>query len=230
MRPALALQVLEALKCYATPPEQFSFGRRFGVQAWARLEKMKQRLAQTVAGGGLELRLEPDKWKTMKTKKTLKLSVAILMLAPAMYAPRLEHSRSALLAQDVEPIDAQGKALITKFVAALQTGDEEARVQACLPFLHRSLLTPEGTDIDPSVKKVAWKKAGANAAGLEAPVKIERVRSRGNLTIGEGSRKVEPGRVDDYFLARHDKNALPARVTIFFPEKGEPKVYDLSGI
>jgi len=103
-------------------------------------------------------------------------------------------------------------------------------VRACLPLLHRSLLTPDGADIDPSVKKVAWKKAVANAAGLEAPVQIARVRSKGNLTIGEGSRKVERGRVDDYFLARRDKDALPARVTIFFPQDGEPKIYDLSGI
>ena len=173
----------------------------------------------------------------MSIKMTTKLGLAILLLAPAMWAPQMQHSRSALLAQETVPaeeeavpIDAGGAKLVEKFVQALQIKDEEARVEACLPLLHRSLLSADGASIDPSVKKVAWKKAAANAPGLESPVRVVRVRSKGNLTIGEGSRKVERGRVDDYFLARSDRDALPARVTIFFPQDGEPKVYDLSGI
>lgn len=175
----------------------------------------------------------------MNTKKISKLGLAILMLAPAMWAPHLDHSRSALLAEEVSApanneeavqADAEGAKLIEKFVSALKIGGDEARLKACLPLLHRSLLSPDGDDLDPSVKKVAWKKASANAGGLESPVRVVRVRSKGNLTIGEGSRKVERGRVDDYFLARADQDALPARVTIFFPQDGEPKIYDLSGI
>lgn len=173
----------------------------------------------------------------MNTKKTARLGLAILILAPALCAPRLEHPRSALMAQGVEPAeseaakaDAAGALVIAKLVQALQIEDEAARVQACLPLLHRSLLSEDGTDIDLSVKKVAWKKASTNAASLETPVKVVRVRSKGNLTIGEGSRNVEQGRVDDYFLGRSNKEALPARLTLFFPKDGEPKVYDLSGI
>lgn len=173
----------------------------------------------------------------MNTKKTTRLGLAILLLAPALCAPVLQHSRSALMAQDGEPApgeavktDAAGARAMGKLVQALQIEDEAARVRACLPLLHRSLLSADGTDIDPSVKKVAWKKAAANASGLELPIKVVRVRSKGNLTIGEGSKRVEQGRVDDYFLARSDKELLPARVTLFFPKDGEPKIYDLSGI
>ena len=168
----------------------------------------------------------------MNLKKTTRLGLAMLLLAPALCAPILERSRSALMAQDGEAVqtDAAGVRIVGKLVQALQIEGEAARVQACLPLLHRSLLSADGTDIDPSVKKVAWKKASANAPALEMPIRVVRVRSKGNLTIGEGSKRVERGRVDDYFLARSDKEALPARVTLFFPQDGEPKIYDLSGI
>jgi hypothetical protein len=166
----------------------------------------------------------------MNTNTLTKIALAALMLTPAMAAPRLEHSRSGALAQETAPVDAAGSKLVGQLVQALREDDEAARVKAALPLLHRSLLSDDGQDIDPSVKKVAWKKAQANVAGLEEPTQIARVRSKGNLTIGEGSRKVERGRVDDYFLARRDKDALPARVTIFFPQEGEPKIYDISGL
>lgn len=169
----------------------------------------------------------------MKTKtawKKARLGLAIVLLAPALCAPSLVHTRSALHAQGVAKIDAAGADAIAGLIAALGQADEASRIRAALPFLHRSLLSADGRDLDPNVKRVAWKKAVANAGGLQEPMKIVRVRSKGNLTIGEGSKDVERGRVDDYFIARRDPDALPARVSLFFPQEGEPKVYDLSGI
>ena len=127
--------------------------------------------------------------------------------------------------------EARGVELAGRFVQALRLGDDAARVKAALPLLHRSLLTPEGDDIDPSVKRAAWRKASANAESVALPIKVTRVRAKGNLTIGEGSESVERGRVEDYFLARAEGNSgLPARITIFFPQQGDPKIYDMSGI
>ena len=134
------------------------------------------------------------------------------------------------LAQEARA-EASGVELAGRFMQALRTGDEAGRIQAALPLLHRSLLTPNGDDIDPSVKRAAWKKATANAGTVAQPVKVARVRPKGNLTIGEGSENVERGRVEDYFLARAEGNSgLPARITIFFPQKGERNIYDMSGI
>ena len=175
----------------------------------------------------------------MNATKTARPGLAILTLGLALCAPQFGAHSGALWAQEAPApmqneaageVDAAGKRAIEGLVAALQQGDEAAREKAALPFLHRSLLTEDGKAVDPSVKKFAWKKAVANAPGLESPLRIVRVRSKGNPTIGEGSKSVERGRVDDYFLARRDKDALPARITLFFPQNGEPKVYDLSGI
>jgi hypothetical protein len=128
-------------------------------------------------------------------------------------------------------VEARGVELAGRFLQALRTDDEAARIKAALPLLHRSLLTADGDDIDPSVKRAAWRKASANADTVALPTKVTRVRAKGNLTIGEGSDNVERGRVDDYFLARAEGNSgLPARITIFFPQQGEPKIYDMSGI
>ena len=166
-----------------------------------------------------------------RTGILIALALPLLSAPDWLSAAQAQGEKSAAmpLQNEKNEVDKKGEKLADDFLRALQKPEAE-RLRAALPFLHRSQLTPDGKDIDPSVK-VAWKKAIANAEAYLLPVKVTRVRPKGNLTIGEGSDNVERGRVDDYFLAKKpDSGGLPGSVTIFFPEKGEPKIYYMGGL
>ncbi len=176
------------------------------------------------------------KTQLMKRKRA-RTGFLVVVALPLLSAPgwspaaraQNEKSDTTQLQTEKSEVNKKGESLAEEFLRALQKPEAE-RLEACLPLLHRSQLTANGKDIDPSVK-VAWKKAIANADSYLLPVKIMRVRAKGNLTIGEGSENVERGRVDDYFLAKKpDSGGLPGSVTIFFPEKGEPKIYYMGGL
>jgi hypothetical protein len=95
-----------------------------------------------------------------------------------------------------------------------------------LPFLHRSLLSGDGGDLDSSVK-IQFKKASLNAKNYAVPAQVSRVRSKGTITIGEGGNP-EKGRVEDYFVEKKGGGSSP--VTIFFPENGAPKIYYMGSL
>ena len=173
------------------------------------------------------------KTRTQRARTGILIALALpLLSAPDwLSAAQAQSDKPAAtpLQAEKNEIDAKGQKLAEDFLRALQKPEAE-RLRAALPLLHRSQLTADGKDIDPSVK-VAWKKAIANADAYLLPVKVTRVRPKGNLTIGEGSDNVERGRVDDYLLAKKpDSGGLPGSVTIFFPEKGDPKIYYMGGL
>ena len=173
------------------------------------------------------------KTQTQRTRTGILIALVLPLLSAPDWLPAAqaqnEKSEAAPLQNEKNEIDAKGQKLAEDFLRALQKPEAE-RLKSALPFLHRSQLTADGKDIDPSVK-IAWKKAIANADAYLLPVKVTRVRPKGNLTIGEGSDSVERGRVDDYFLAKKpDSGGLPGSVTIFFPENGEPKIYYMGGL
>jgi hypothetical protein len=117
-----------------------------------------------------------------------------------------------------EAPDPRAQALLTRFVQVMQTEDEGLRIQACLPYLHSSLLTADGKDLTPDVKNFQFQKASKNAKWYELPVKITRVRPRSGSDFS--------GREYNYFIARKEDGAgPPASVTVFFPDDGgEPKI------
>ncbi len=172
----------------------------------------------------------------MKTHMLRKRAVLFALALPLLGAPNWSSAAQApekptatQLQTEKTETDAKGEKLAEEFLRALQKPEAE-RLRAALPLLHRSQLTPDSKDIDASVK-IAWKKAIANSDDYLLPVKITRVRAKGNLTIGEGSDNVERGRVDDYFMAKKpDSGGLAGSVTIFFPEKGDPKIYYMGGL
>jgi hypothetical protein len=154
--------------------------------------------------------------------KKIIIPIAIFGGALAVAAmPAVRGVRLAAIAHAQEG-DPQAQQLLTEFLQALQTG--EAR--AVVPFLHRSLLTNDGGDIESSVR-LQFKKASQNAKLYATPADVTRVRSKGTITIGEGGNP-EKGRVEDYFLAK--KQGAPAPVTIFFPENGAPKIYYMGSL
>lgn len=139
-------------------------------------------------------------------------------------------------AMSVQPAQAQtpepaAVTLVSNFLQALQIGDEAQRVQAVLPYLHKSLLTASGTDLSPDVKRYQFKKASQAAASYAVPANVTRVHSRGSLVVDEGHNP-EKGRVDDYYIAKKDgQSSTAAPVQIFFPEDGSaPKIFYMGSL
>ncbi len=170
-------------------------------------------------------------------RRTLMIVVPLSLGGAAFFASSLRAARAAQIAAGEEitlieaaaPLaeaarDERAVALLNNFIKALQLPDEAARVQACLPLLHRSLLADDKRDIEATTKKFAWTKAVKNAANYAAPIEITRLRAKGTLTLEEGDHP-ERGRAEDYFIAKKAGiSGLAASITLFFPENGAPKI------
>lgn len=135
--------------------------------------------------------------------------------------PKLAH------AQLDEPVDPRGEKVLNDFLAALTANEAsiDAAIKAALPYLHKSLLGPGGSDVSADLRRFSFKKAWENAKFYAQPVKITRVRKTSTTAIGFRE-TAEKGKVVDYFVGKKEGvSGMPAPVKIFFPEGGgEPKI------
>ena len=130
-----------------------------------------------------------------------------------------------------EGINSQAVAMLNQFIKALMLDDSQERLRAVLPFVHKSMLSPDGNDLDRTVKEFSYKRAVQNVKFYQVPVKITRVAMGNVRTIGFKS-TAERGRVDRYFVAKRSGVAgLPAPIHIFFPENGGvPKIINMGSL
>ena len=126
---------------------------------------------------------------------------------------------------------ALGEKLVNELMNALLIKDEQARVEAVIPLVHKSLLNASGTDLDPSVKAYSFRRASNAVRLYKIPVKITRVARGGDTTVGFGN-TAEAGRRDRFFVAKREGVAgLPAPIHVFFPaDGGEPKILNMGSL
>ena len=86
------------------------------------------------------------------------------------------------------PADADSAALdlLNQFMSALLITDESERLAAELPWVHKSLLNNEGTDLAPTVKDFSYRKAVSSAALYQVPIQVTRVAKGKNTAVGYG--------------------------------------------
>src|SRR5207245_11796900 len=94
---------------------------------------------------------------------------------------------------------ALGERLVNELMNALLLKDGQARVEAVIPLVHKSLLNASGTDLDPSVKAYSFRRASNAVRLYKIPVKITRVARGGDNTVGIGN-TAEAGRRDRFFV------------------------------
>lgn len=126
---------------------------------------------------------------------------------------------------------ALGEKLVNELMQALLIKEEQARVEAVIPLVHKSLLSASGDDLDPSVKAFSFRRA-SNAVRLYGiPVKITRVARGSDITVGFGG-TAEAGRSDRFFVAKREGVAgLPAPIHVFFPANGGgPKILNMGSL
>ncbi|MFO0580329.1 MAG: hypothetical protein U1A78_40670 [Polyangia bacterium] len=157
-------------------------------------------------------------------KTLIRAGFALLLTASA--AAPLVHPAPAQAQMD-EPVDARAEKLLNDFLAALSSNPDnlDAAIKAALPYLHKSLLSPDGSSVSADLRNFSFKKAWGNAKFYAQPVKITRIRRTGTSAIGF-QQTAEKGKVSDYFVAKKDgASGMPAPVKIFFPaDGGEPKI------
>lgn len=160
------------------------------------------------------------------------IRVGLFLLLGATVTSPLSFTRPAQAQMD-EPVDARAEKLLNDFLAAMTANPDnmDAAVKAALPFLHKSLLAPGGSDVSADLRRFSFKKAWENAKFYAQPAKITRVRRTGTTAIGFRE-TAEKGRVIDYFIAKKEGvNGMPAPVKIFFPEgNGEPRLSYLGSL
>ena len=110
--------------------------------------------------------------------------------------------------------------LLNRFMTALQTPDESARVRAILPLVHKSLKINDGSDLTPNVRRYSFQKASDGVRHYAVPVSITEVHKGRTVQVGYQV-TAERGRKDKYFVAKK-KEAVgrPAPIHVFFPDGG----------
>jgi hypothetical protein len=163
---------------------------------------------------------------------TRKLGFLVTLMFSAVLTPVALLDSAPAYAEEEKP-DPKAVALLDSFMGALQAngGDMDAAIKAAKPFLHRSLLSKDGSDVSPDLRRFSFKKAWENAKFYAAPVKITRMRPTGISAIGF-KETAEAGKVVDYFIAKKQGvNGMPAPVKIFFPASGgEPRISYIGSI
>jgi CBS-domain-containing membrane protein len=124
--------------------------------------------------------------------------------------------------------DERGIKLLNELLNALSITDDEARLKAVVPLVHKSLLTPDGKDLDNDVKPFSYKKACQNVGFYKNPVKVKYVLKGNTMTVGF-QETAENGRADRYFIEKKDGvPGMPAPIHIFWPTSGgEPKIINM---
>jgi hypothetical protein len=159
----------------------------------------------------------------MKLKMGIMTGLIVLLILAA----------SAMPSQAAEkiPPDERAVKLLNDFMAALAIPDSEAREQAVVPLVHKSLLTADGKRLDDNTRPFSYKKACQNAKFYQHPVKIKYVLKGGVYTIGFGD-TAERGRTDRYFLEKKEGVAgMPAPILVFWPDSGgDPKITNMGSL
>ena len=121
--------------------------------------------------------------------------------------------------------DPKIKKLVTAVMEALQIEDEEKRIQAVLPYVHKTLKSRNGKTLTRDVIRFSFKKASQNVKFYKVPANIYEVHEGRAKTVG-WKETAERGRTDKYFVNKKDDvEGRPAPIAVFIPEKGgDPKV------
>lgn len=153
-----------------------------------------------------------------------KLSVILLCLFLVLSI------KSAFAWENIEP-EEEAVELLNNFLTALSIEDENERLLAVIPLVHRDLLNRDCTDLSIDVKPFSYKKAYCNVKFYSIPAVITEVRKGNPCTVGY-EETAEEGRVDKYFIDKKpDVDGMPAPVEIFWPEDGgPPKIYYMGSL
>ena len=132
--------------------------------------------------------------------------------------------------EKIEP-DAKGVKLCSEFLAAISHKQEADRLKAVAPLLHKSMLTPDGKDLDRNTKEFSYKKACQNAQFYAQPAEIFEVHKGNVVTVGFRE-TAERGRTDKYFVKKKEGAAgRPAPLHVFWPENGgEPRLVNIGSL
>ena len=132
--------------------------------------------------------------------------------------------------EKIEP-DPKGVKLCTDFMAALAIEDEAKRLEAVIPLLHKTLLTEDGKDLTPDVKRFSYRKACTDAKLYKQPAQVTEVHKGTEHTAGFG-KQAEKGRADKYFVAKKDDvPGRPAPLHVFWPsDGGAPKLISIGSL
>lgn len=151
-----------------------------------------------------------------------RLALVLLLVAAAFTRFGAAHA-----VDKVSP-DPRGVKLVNALIVALQMPDENARLAAIIPLVHKSLLTNDGKDLMSSVKQFSYRKAVGNAGQYTVPLTITEVHRGNTFTIGFKS-TAQSGHTDKYFVAQ--KSSRPAPVGVFFPaDGGEPTIVNFGSL
>lgn len=135
-----------------------------------------------------------------------------------------------LAVEKIDP-DPKGVKLCTDFLAAVSIEDEAKRLEAVIPLLHKSLLTDDGKDLKPDVKRFSYGKACTNAKFYKQPAEVTDAHKGTESKVGFG-KTAEKGRADKYFVAKKDGVAgRPAPLHVFWPsDGGAPKLINIGSL
>ena len=125
--------------------------------------------------------------------------------------PKLAH------AQLDEPVDPRAEKVLSDFLAALTANEAsiDAAIKAALPYLHKSLLGPGGSDVSADLRRFSFKKAWENAKFYAQPVKITRVRKTSTTAIGFNGSGFGSGASSARLTNRHVPGLLPSAPRCF---------------
>ena len=133
-----------------------------------------------------------------------------------------------MAAEKIEP-DPKAVELIDKMLQAFANPDEAARLQAILPLMHPSILTEDGKDLNKNFKVYQYKKANMDAKLYKQPPEVFEVMKGKPTEVGFEKTK-ESGRKDKYYLTKTVSKGKKGYVVIFFPDKGDPKIFDFGAL
>ena len=121
--------------------------------------------------------------------------------------------------------------LVNRFMTALQTPDEAARVRSILLLIHKSMKTNDGSDLAPNVRRYSFRKASAGVRHYAVPVRVTEVHKGRTVQVGYKV-TAERGRKDKYFVAKKPGAVgRPAPIHVFFPDGGgAPSVIDFGSL
>jgi hypothetical protein len=161
--------------------------------------------------------------EALMNRKTLVITLIIILALCFAF-------RAALAVEKIPP-DERAVRLINQFMTAISNPDEQARLAAVVPLVHKSMLTRDGKDLDDNVKPFSYKKACQNVGCYKIPVGIKYVLKGNNIGVGF-QETAERGRIDRYFVVKKDGVAgMPAPIHIFWPDSGgEPTIIDFGSL
>lgn len=156
----------------------------------------------------------------MKKSILAGLFTLVLMLTGGLFSP--------VRAQ--EAVDPAIVEVVQKFMDALNIADFEASIKAAKPYMDKTLLNADGSDITADLRRFGFKKAHENAGGYANPVKITRVRKTATTQIGFGE-TAGKAVVYDYFVGKKEgAGGMPAPLKVSIREGGKPMIFYIGSL